>query len=236
MSFHGGTTTAEATDGSCMAVAASPHCANGELEIILHQKALTTLDSIVKPDEELYVGITGKFAVFMKEDMFFSTMLFTGHYLEASKVFDSFQPAYHATVDAKQLYELVSSLSVIFNTGDDRCINLRVETDKVCVQVRTAICSSASHVEAADTTPTPEEGFHYQPRLLLDCLRRMVGPVRFEMDQKGFALLQAHGNRYLICPRGPARIAKKEETVAAVKEKKSRKRKTAPSKAAAKAA
>ena len=50
-SFQNGMTTAEATDGSCVAVAASPHCADGELEIILHEKALNILNSTVKPDD-----------------------------------------------------------------------------------------------------------------------------------------------------------------------------------------
>ena len=54
-----------------MAVTASPHCADGDLDMILHEKALTVLDSIVKPDEELYVGIVGQVAFFMKEDLFF---------------------------------------------------------------------------------------------------------------------------------------------------------------------
>ena len=64
ISFRGGMATAEATDGSRMAVTASPHCADGDLDMILHEKALTVLDSIVKPDEELYVGIVGQVVVF----------------------------------------------------------------------------------------------------------------------------------------------------------------------------
>ena len=188
ISFRGGMATAEATDGSCIAVTASPHCADGDLDMILHEKALTVLDSVVNPNEELYVGIVGKVAVFMKEDLFFSTMLFTG----------------------KQLYELVSGLSVIFDTKDDKCINLRIEPDKVCAQVITGRCSSASQVKAAGTIPTPADGFHYRPKLLTDCLRRLAGPVQMEIDQQGFAVMNANGSRYFISPRGPARIYQEE--------------------------
>ena len=135
ISFRGGMATAEATDGSRMAVTASPHCADGDLDMILHEKALTVLDSIVKPDEELYVGIVGQVAFFMKEDLFFSTMLFTGNYLEASKLLSNFHGSYQATIDAKQLYELVCGLSAIFDTRDDKCINLRIEPDGVCARL-----------------------------------------------------------------------------------------------------
>ena len=123
----------------------------------------------------------------MKEDLFFSTMLFTGNYLEASKLLSNFHGSYQATIDAKQLYELVSGLSVIFDTKDDKCINLRIEPDKVCAQVITGRCSSASQVKAAGTIPTPADGFHYRPKLLTDCLRRLAGPVQMEIDQQGFA-------------------------------------------------
>ena len=211
ISLRGGIATAEATDGSCMAVTASPHCADGDLEMILHEKALTVLDSIVKPDEELYVGIVGKVAVFLKEDLFFSTVLFTGNYLEASKLLSNFHGNYQATVDAKQLYELVSGLSVVFDTNDDKCINLRIESDGVCARVTTGRCFSASQVKATGTIPTPVDGFHYRPKLLLDCLRRLAGPVRMEIDQRGFVVMTANGSRYFISPRGPARILREEK-------------------------
>lgn len=211
ISFRNGVATSEATDGSCMAVASSPHCADGNLEFILHQKALTVLDSILKPAEELYVGVVGKVAVFMKEDLFFSTMLFTGSYLEASTLLNNFHGNYKATVDANQLYELVSSLSAIFETNDDKCINLRIEPDKVRIQVTTGRCSSASQVKATGTVPTSAEGFHYRPKFLGDCLSRLTGPVQMEIDQQGFVVMKANGSRYFISPRGPARIHQEEK-------------------------
>lgn len=211
LSFKGGITTAEATDGKCVAVSASPHCADGNLEMILHEKALTILDGIVNPDEELYVGIVGNYAVFMKEDLFFSTLLFTGKYLEASKILDSFRKDYEVTADAKELYKMIIDLSVVFDTKDDKCINLRVEPDRICAQVTTAKCSSISHVQALGTIPTPPDGFYYLPRLWTDCLRHMAGPVQIEIDQRGFVVMKANGSRYFIAPRGPARILQEKE-------------------------
>ena len=80
----------------------------------------------MKPGEELYVGIVGKYAIFMKEDMFFSTMLFSGHYLEASTILEKVRPVYEATADAKALYDLIDNISAVFAAGDDRCINVRL--------------------------------------------------------------------------------------------------------------
>lgn len=232
LSFEGGITKAQATDGSCMAVTVSPHCADGNLEMILHEKALHILASIVKPDEELYVGIVGKFAIFMKEDLFFSTMLFTGQYLEASTVLEKVRPVYGATADAKELYELIVNISAVFAADDDRCINVRLSGDFLQVQAKTAVCVSNSSINISDSIPTPPEGFHYLPKLLTDCLRHMTGPVKIGIDNRGFVLLEGNGSRYFVCPRGPVRIAQKEEKAEKKTKSKSVKSKTAALKAA----
>lgn len=217
LSFEGGNTQAEATDGRCMAVASTPHCADGRLEMILHEKALHILSGIVKADEELYVGIVGKHAIFMKEDMFFSTMMFTGRYIEASKLIERVELVYGATVDAHTFFENIDNISAVFATGDDKCIDLRIETDKLYIQAKTAVSSSAASVGAIDCVPTPPEGFHYHPRLLTDCLRHMTGPVRLGIDLRGFVLMEANGCRYFVCPRGPvlvleAKLEKKKKS------------------------
>ena len=212
LSFQNGMTTAEATDGSCMAVAASPHCADGELEITLHEKALNILNSTVKPDDVLYAGIVGKYAVLMKEDMFFSSMMFAGKPLDFDRILDEIQTIYKATVDARQFYELAIGLSAVLSATDDHCVDLWIEADSVRFQEKTERCTSSSHIQAKATVPTPEEGFHYQAKLLIDCLHHLVGPVQLGIDRRGFALLEGNGCRYCICPRGPARITTRNDS------------------------
>lgn len=231
LSFKGGVTRAEATDGRCMAVVSSPHCADGHLEMVLHEKALHILSNIVKTNEELYVGIVGKYAIFMKEDLFFSTMMFTGQYVEASKMIDKIAPAYGATVDARKLLESIDNTSMVFNTKDDNCIDFRIEVDKLCIQAKTAVGSVEASVDTTDSVPTPLEGFHYYPRLLTDCLRHMTGPVRLGIDPRGFILMEGNGCLYFVCPRGPVRIQENNP-----EEKKTQKTKTTKSKTAAIAA
>lgn len=232
LSFEDGITKAQAAESSCMAVTVSPHSADGKLEMILHEKALQALESIVKPDEELYVGVVGKFAVFMKEDLFFSSMMFDGNYIEASTVLEKVNPIYGATVDAKELYGLIHDISMVFAAGDDRCINLKLENDSLKAYAKTSVCSSVSAISVIHSTPTPPEGFYYLPKLFTDCLRHMTGPVKIGMDNRGFTLLEGNGSRYLLCPRGPMRIVEKEEKQPKKNKSKTTKSKTAVTKAA----
>lgn len=231
LSFADGQTTAEATNGQIAALAQTPHGSDGKLDLILHETALGTLASVVSPDEELYVGVAGNFAVFMKENLIFSAQLYRGDYIEGSKLLNYVKPVFKATTDAKALYELAGNVSSIFGSGDDTCINLCITADSVVMRTKTALGASQSKVQATETIPTDADGFNYQAKWLLSCLRQTAGPLVLALDQRGYMLIEANQSKYCVGPRRPVRIVQPEPK----KEKKTRSR-TARSKAAASAA
>ena len=231
LSFADGQTTAEATNGQIAALAQTPHGSDGKLDLILHEAALGTLASVVSPDEELYVGVAGNFAVFMKEDLIFSAQLYRGDYIEGSKLLNYVKPVFRATTDAKALYELAENVSSIFGAGDDTCINLCITADSVVMRTKTALGASQSKVQATETIPTDADGFNYQAKWLLSCLRQTAGPLVLALDQRGYMLIEANQSKYCVGPRRPVKIVQPEPK----KEKKTRSR-TARSKAAASAA
>lgn len=231
LSFADGTTTAEATNGKIAAMVQSPHVSNGKLDIILHEKALGILASVVSPDDELYVGIAGKYAVFMKENMLFSSRLYEGEYLAGSKLVNYIKPVYKATVDAKSVYELAGNVAALFNSGDDPCINLYIADNCVAMRTQTTVGASQAQIAASETIPTDTNGFNYQAKWLLDCLKQASGPLTISLDSRGFMLIEANQSKYCLGPRGPVRIVAPEEK----KEKKNRTKST-KSKAAVSAA
>ena len=222
LSFADGQTTAEATNGQIAALAQTPHASDGNMNIILHEKALGILAAIVSPNDELYVGIAGNYAVFMKEDMFFSSQLYDGHYVEGSTLVNHIKPMYRATMDARALYELAGNVSTIFNSGDDPCINLCIADNCVAMRTQTATGASQAQIPATETVPTDVNGFNYQSKWLLDCLRQTAGPLTLSLDPRGFMLIEANQSKYCVGPRGPVRIAAPEEK----KEKKTRAKST----------
>ena len=229
LAFADGLTTAEATNSTYAAISTSPHCADGNLELFLHEKAVRILASIVAPTEELFVGISSKYAVFMKEDLFFSSLMFGGKFLGGSRILERFTPAYQATADAGCLSNLTQNVSALFQGSDIPCVNLRIGADNITMQAQTASGHSSSAIRAADTIPTPEDGFHFDPRFLLDCLRHTSDPLRVLLDKKGLLILEANQSHYFVCPRGPVKIAEKE---AEKTEKKPRAKKSSQTKAA----
>jgi len=218
LSFANGQTTAEATNGQIAALSQTPHGSDGKLDLILHEKAISILASIVSPNDELYVGVNGNYAVFMKEDMFFSSQLYRGDYIEGSKLVNYIKPMYKATMDARALYDLAGNVATIFNTGDDTCINLCIADNKVAMKTQTAMGASQAEIPATETVPTAPDGFNYQAKWLLDCLRQTSGPLNLSLDPRGFMLIEANQSKYCVGPRGPVRIKQPEEK----KEKKPR--------------
>lgn len=222
LSFNNGHTMAEATNGHIAALSQTPHGSDGKMNIILHEKALDILSSIVSPNDELYVGIADKYAVFMKENVVFSSRLYEGDYIESSKLVNNIKPTYKATVDARELYELAENATTIFGSGDDTCINLCIVDNWVTMRTQTATGSSQAQIPATETSPTNGNGFNYQSKWLLDCLKQTSGPLTLSLDQRGFMLIEANQSKYCISPRGPVRITVSQ----AKKEKKTRAKST----------
>lgn len=220
LSFSNGITKAEATDGKLMAISKSPHCADGNLELTLHETALAILGSIVKPDEELYVGIANKYAVFMNENMIFSTLLFAGEFTNSDIFLSRIESAYRATTDGKSLYGLIDSITSVIRNGDDPCINLNISPNGIFAYVETEAGKSQNKIPASDTVPTPENGFNYFPKLLLSCLRHISGPATISLNKQGFMILNGNQSQYVICPRNPMRaITKKSDKTEKPKKK-----------------
>ena len=135
-------------------------------------------------------------------------------------------------MDAKALYNLAGNVATIFNTGDDTCINLCISDNKVAMRSQTAAGASQAEIPATDTVSTDANGFNYQAKWLLDCLRQTSGPLTLSLDQRGFMLIEANQSKYCIGPRGPVRIRMPGEK----KEKKTRSKSTKTTAAASAAA
>lgn len=206
LSFRGGKTIAEATNGNIAAISQTPHASDGNLDIVLHESALNILANAVSPNDELYVGVTGSYAVFMKEDLFFSAQLFDGDFIEGSKLMAYIKPKYKATVDAGELFDLAANVTSILSGSDDQCVNMTIGNHSLAMQTKNATSESRSEIKATGTIPTGEEGYNFKPKWLLDCLKQVTGPLNVLLDEKGYLLLQANQSMYCVCPRRPVHI------------------------------
>ena len=210
LSFGGGDAMAEATNGTIIARAVTPHATDGNLEVVVYESALDKLVQVINASDDLYIGVKDKFVYFMTENVIFTTLRYTGETLDLEKVFERIVPAYGATADASDLFNLVSGAIAVLSDNDDRCVNLVISDGKIAIKTKTALSAASTSIPATDTVSTPEDGFNYNPKWLLDCFRRASGPTKITTDKRGFMLIEANHNRYCVMPRGPVVIRVKE--------------------------
>lgn len=233
LKFNGSTAQATATDGSFIAVSNAQSGGGGNLNLLIHEKAIKSLSDIVSSDETLFVGTADNYAIFLKEDMLFHTLMLTEKYVDVGATIAKLKPEYKVCADAGQVKALVLDALALLREGDDRCINLSADVNMLKAYCVTAMGQSNTQLQVLCKTPTPSEGFNYNSNILLECLSHVSGPLELYFDKRGFMVIVSEHSRYLVCPRSAAQIRVVEEKKP---KKESKAKKSSAKKTTAKAA
>lgn len=207
---------ASAADGYRMAIAYSPHCSDGDLHMVLHNKGVQTLLLVAAKNDALYVGIVNRYAVFFNRDVVFATLLLDGMTspIQAKAVLSNIKPQYYACVDAKEFYAAFHVIANSFKANDDPCVNLAVRENTVFVTAESGLGLTQAKVHAEKAKPTSQDGFCYIPRMLQDFLQRASGPLELVFDEMGFLVLKANQSLCAVSPRRPAKKQTPEKRIA----------------------
>ena len=203
---------ASATDQSVCAITNLPQCADGELNIILHQDPLNILYNVLNNDDSYFIGISKGKVVIFNENILFVTQLVTGEFVNVDMLVNNFNVAYRAMIDAKKLYQSVEHCTVTIQDNTDYSINLVIQADGLRVSMSTCYGIAKNTVSLTETIPTPSDGFHYNPNKILSFLRQSSGPLELLMDKHGCMLMKANNTVYFVAPRRPAEIRQNKAT------------------------
>lgn len=211
LKFKGSTAEASATDGSFIAISNSPSGGGADLNLLIHEKAIKSLSDIVSSDETLFVGTADNYAVFLKEDMLFHTLMLTEKYVDVGASIAKMNPDCKVCVDAAEMKSFVLNTISLLREDDDRCINLSADVNMLKAYCITAAGYSHTFLQVPCKTPTRSEGYNYNSGILLECLSHLNGPIELYFDKRGFMVIVSEQSKYLICPRRAAQIRVKEE-------------------------
>ena len=209
--FNGSTAQASATDGSFIAVSNGQSGGGGNLNLLIHEKAIKSLSEIISADETLFVGTADNYAVFLKEDMLFHTLMLTEKYVDVGATIAKLNPEYKVCADAGQMKAFVLNALALLREGDDRCINLSADVNMLKAYCITAVGQSNASLQVLCKTPTPSEGYNYNSNILLECLSHVSGPIELYFDKRGYMVIVSNNSRYVVCPRSAAQIRVQEE-------------------------
>ena len=211
LKIGGNTAQATATDGKFMAVSNLQLGSSGDLDMLIHEKAIKSLSEVVSADETIFVGTADNYAVFLKEDMLFHTMMLTEKFVDVGTAISKLSPEYKVCVDSCQFKALVLDALALLRAEDDRCINLSADINLLKACCVNSIGQSNAKLEVLCKTPMLSEGFNYNSNILLECLSHISGPIELYFDKRGFMIIASQHSRYLVCPRSAAQIRVAEE-------------------------
>jgi DNA polymerase III sliding clamp (beta) subunit (PCNA family) len=201
LSFEKDGTYATATDSYRLVIAKTIHSSDGQLDMLIDQHALNVLCSTIKPDDEIYVGIAGKSVVMFKEDFIFSARLIEEKFIDINPILQGITNDFGAEATAKDLYQAIDSVNTITKMSDQHCMNLSIHLSCIDFSCESIAGLSKSSTIATNTNPTPENGFYYNPTLVLDFLKLISGKVTITINKQGLMMFYASDCQYLVLPR-----------------------------------
>lgn len=198
------TSKAYATDGRRMVAAEADSVSDGEFEAVIPEDALRTLCSLTTAKEEFFMGKAGVYAVIFNADTIFVTRLMSGAFFDIENLLAQVEPVHSAILDSKQFYSALSSVAACLQPYDCQCVNLVLKENYLVMSVLTYAGISHSKVVAEYDVNTSNEGYNYQPDLILDFLRTATGPIHLFIDKSGLLILMANQTKYAVVPRRAA--------------------------------
>lgn len=224
LSFSVDQTRTYAFDGFRMINASSRTCADGSLDVIIHCTALNILCSNISNDDDLYVGIAQGYAVFFKPDLIFSTFMPEGVFKSISSITSQRPVTAYAEVDSSEFLRCVEMAVSALLPVDDQCVTIKILDKELEISTTTALNHSAVHLAAAKTLPTPADGYHFSPKLLLDYIKQASGPMSLTVYGEGFFVITANQCSYAMMSRSAAAISLPKAQKAAKGKKKAPKK------------
>jgi DNA polymerase-3 subunit beta len=207
-------------DGMRMAMAKKPSETGGRLSVTVPKMSLYHLAGAVKNEDVLEAGMYGKFLVFTKKGLLFSTRLFEDAYMDTDKLLESVNSDYTAKTDGKALSDAVEGLLVIADAAadyDGRKLNMRLSDGELCFSIRNDMCASSVSVPAALSGSAPAGGFWYDAARFADSSRTVHGEVELQISERGVVIFKSSDASYMLLPVQPpkAKAAEKPKKAAA---------------------
>jgi DNA polymerase III sliding clamp (beta) subunit (PCNA family) len=185
ISFSPETSSASATDGARFLRVKGENVADRELELFVPESAMNMLCGIVKPKDELYVGVLTNTAVFHTADFVFTTMLINGNLSGVEKTMSKFVTEYKATVNAKELLSTLDLCMTLTANTKTPCIDVAVTDDSVMVFVDNENGTFDHDISAKNAVTMGEKLFHYNPKYLYDFVRDCSGELELLFTDRG---------------------------------------------------
>ena len=206
------------------------------MEFTLPKAAFSHLASAVGNDDELEVGLSGPFVVFMKKDLMFSAKKLAKNYVDAGKLLNAIQPGYTAKVEFDELKEQISNICRIAAMGSEPSfVKLDFKNDKIELSTQNDMGGSTSTVSVVRINGDTDFTFYFPANKLSNIFKTVEGKFIVSLDPRGYLVVFDRYSQYMTMAVREEAALKQQEKFAAqkkVKQEKQKGKKTSEAKAA----
>lgn len=187
-------------DAKCIASAIHEMDCGGSMDFTLPKASLSYLVAAAG-DEELEVGKSGNFIIFMKEGMLFSTKKLAKEYVNTNMILDSLKTVYEAKLEFKDFKEQVQYARDMSAMGvESSYVRLDFEENSLLLTTGNDVGSGTYSVDAVKINGDTGRSFYYPSAMLKDIFKTVDGTMILRLDARGYLLVFNRTDKYLITP------------------------------------
>ena len=192
--------TATGCDSRCIATARLEQDCGGSMYFTIPKATLSYLASAAG-DEELEVGRSGTFIIFMKEGMLFSAKKMAKEYVNTGMILDSLKQMYESKLefmDFKEQLQYASDISVM--GVENSYVRLDFGEEKITLSTTNDVGCATYSVGAVRINGDSEHSFYYPAAMLKDIFKTVDGTMILSLDKRGYLLVFNKYDKYLLTP------------------------------------
>ena len=192
--------TATGCDSRCIAQARLEQDCGGSMDFTIPKATLSYL-ATAAGDEELEVGKSGNFIIFMKDGMLFSAKKLAKEYVNTGMILDSLKPMYEAKLEFKDFKEQVQNASNISAMGvENSYVRLDFGEEKITLSTTNDVGCATYSVDAVRIDGDTGHSYYYPSAMLKDIFRTVDGTMILSLDKRGYLLVFNKYDKYLLTP------------------------------------
>lgn len=196
-------------DAKCAAIAEKEMSCKEAMSFIIPKTSLSLLANAAG-DEELEVGESGPFAIFMREGMLFSARKMDCEYINIDGILNSLKNVYIAKVEYDDLKNQILTVCDVAAMGSSTSyVKLAYSEDKVGVSTENDMAMANNSLPAIRVEGEGEIEFYYLASQLKDMFKTVEGTIMICVDKNGYLIVCDKYNKFLLTPMR-AEAAKKQ--------------------------
>lgn len=209
-----------------VAIATKQMNCGGSMEFTLPKQTLYYLASAAG-DDDLEVGLSGPYVVFMKEGMLFSSRSLASEFVDVGKILNDLQSVYKSVVEGEEFKNEVLGVCDIAAMGTETSyIKFDFGENRIEMSTTNEIGNGGRLVNCVMVEGSAGSFFYYPAADLKNIFKTVDGKMIVQLDKRGYLSVFDRCNRFMMTPVTQYAVTKQLEKIQERKKKSKSEKKT----------